>query len=63
MFVLNTQFLPLEDLKLRHEWFDITYKVLQDIPKPMAEYKGIAPFLEQSVEYLRREDEQLKEQR
>ena len=62
LFVLNTQFLPLEDLKLRQEWFDLTYSVLQDIPEPMAEYKGIAPFLPQSVEFLRREDEKLKAQ-
>jgi hypothetical protein len=53
LFVLNTQFLPLEDLEKRTEWLDLTYSVLQDIPKPMAEYKGIAPFLEPSVEYLK----------
>jgi hypothetical protein len=57
---LNTQFLPLEDLTLRQEWFDLTYSVLQDIPGPMAEYKGIAPFLPQSVEYLRSIDEKKK---
>ncbi|MEK4231399.1 heme-dependent oxidative N-demethylase family protein [Solibacillus sp. FSL H8-0538] len=60
LFVLNTQFLPLEDLKLRQEWFDLTYSVLQDIPPAMAEYKGIAPFLSQSIEYLRREAERIK---
>ena len=60
LFVLNTQFLPLEDLTLRQEWFDLTYSVLQDIPGPMAEYKGIAPFLPQSVEYLRGIDEKKK---
>ncbi|WP_042352624.1 heme-dependent oxidative N-demethylase family protein [Bacillus massiliigorillae] len=53
LFVLNTQFLPLEDLQKRQEWFDLTYSVLQDIPEAMAEYKGIAPFLPQSVEYLK----------
>ncbi|MDM5334951.1 DUF3445 domain-containing protein [Ureibacillus composti] len=62
LFVLNTQFLPLEDLQLRQEWFDLTYSVLQDIPEAMAEYKGIAPYLPQSVEYLRRVDEKLKKQ-
>ncbi|HWK22992.1 MAG TPA: heme-dependent oxidative N-demethylase subunit alpha family protein, partial [Ureibacillus sp.] len=60
LFVLNTQFLPLEDLQLRQEWFDTTYSVLQDIPEAMAEYKGIAPYLPASVEYLRRVDEELK---
>lgn len=60
LFVLNTQFLPMEDLKLRQEWFDLTYSVLQDIPEPMAEYKGIAPYLPQTVEYLRKEDEKMK---
>ena len=62
LFVLNTQFLPLEDLKLRQEWFDLAYSVLSDIPEPMAEYKGIAPYLPASVEYLRREDEKIKQQ-
>ncbi|WP_397537180.1 heme-dependent oxidative N-demethylase family protein [Rummeliibacillus pycnus] len=62
LFVLNTQFLPLEDLKLRQEWFDLTYNVLQDIPEAMAEYKGIAPFLPQSIEYLRCEAEKMKKE-
>ncbi|WP_257352343.1 heme-dependent oxidative N-demethylase family protein [Pseudalkalibacillus decolorationis] len=53
LFVLNTQFLPLEDLPKRPEWLELTYSVLQDIPKPMAEYKGIAPFLAPSVAYLK----------
>lgn len=53
LFVLNTQFLSLEDLQKKPEWLDLTYSVLRDIPETMAEYKGIAPFLPQSVDYLK----------
>lgn len=53
LFVLDTQFLPLEDLVMRPEWLELTYSNLSDIPDAMAEYKGIAPFLAQSVEYLK----------
>lgn len=53
LFVLNTQFLPLEDLKKRPEWLQRTYNNLSDIPDAMAEYKGIEVFLPQSVEYLK----------
>ncbi|MEK4027176.1 MULTISPECIES: DUF3445 domain-containing protein [Bacillaceae] len=60
LFVLNTQFLPLEDLAKRPEWLDLTYSVLQDIPEPMAEYKGMAPFLAPSVEYLKNLVESIK---
>lgn len=60
LFVLNTQFLPLEDLPKRPEWLELTYSVLQDIPEPMAEYKGIAPFLAPSVEYLKNLVEKVK---
>lgn len=60
LFVLNTQFLPLEDLPKRSEWLELTYSVLQDIPEPMAEYKGIAPFLAPSVEYLKNLVEKVK---
>ncbi|MBK5501388.1 heme-dependent oxidative N-demethylase family protein [Peribacillus sp. TH14] len=60
MFVLNTQFLPLEDLAKKPEWLNMTYNVLSDIPEFMAEYKGIAPFLSQSVEYLKNLVEEIK---
>ena len=60
LFVLNTQFLPLEDLTLRQEWFDLTYSVLQDIPEPMAEYKGIAPFSSAIGRIFERIDEKQK---
>ncbi|WP_338751843.1 DUF3445 domain-containing protein [Bacillus sp. FJAT-52991] len=53
LFVLDTQFLPLEDLQKRPEWLELTYSNLSDIPDYMAEYKGMAPFLPQSVEYLK----------
>jgi len=60
LFVLDTQFLPLEDLVLRPEWLEITYFNLADIPDYMAEYKGMAPFLPQSVEYLKNLIDSLK---
>lgn len=60
LFVLDTQFLPLEDLVMRPEWLELTYSNLSDIPDPMAEYKGMAPFLSQSVEYLKNLRESIK---
>ena len=53
LFVLDTMFLPMEDLPLREGWLETTYNVLSDIPDYMAEYKGMAPFLPQTVEYLK----------
>ena len=53
LFSLNTQFLPLEDLQMRPDWLERTYKNLSDIPPEMAKYKGIDVFLNQSVEYLK----------
>ncbi|HEY4567637.1 MAG TPA: DUF3445 domain-containing protein [Savagea sp.] len=63
LFVLDTQFLPLEDLKQRPEWLTLTYKNLSDIPSYMSDYKGMTPFLAQSVAYLKRviQTENMKE--
>ncbi len=60
LFVLDTQFLPLEDLAKRPEWLELTYSNLSDIPQYMAEYKDMAPFLPQSVEYLKNLMESMK---
>lgn len=60
LFTLDTQFLPLEDLVKRPDWLEITYYNLADIPDDMAEYKGMAPFLPQSVEYLKNLIESMK---
>jgi dimethylamine monooxygenase subunit A len=60
LFVLNTQFLPMEDLALRPEWLEQTYSILSDIPKPMADYKGFTPFIEPTVEYLKNLVEKVK---
>ncbi|KAA9019517.1 heme-dependent oxidative N-demethylase family protein [Niallia endozanthoxylica] len=59
LFVLNTQFLAMKDLKQRPEWLKQTYSILSDIPKPMADYKGFTPFIEPTVEYLKNQVEQL----
>lgn len=60
LFVLDTMFLPLEDLKLRPHWLKTTYFNLADIPADMADYKGMTPFLPQSLAYLKKEIESLK---
>ena len=52
MFVFNTQFLPLEDLALSQNGLS-KHIFSQDIPKPMADYKGFTPFIEPTVEYLK----------
>ncbi|MFC5587917.1 DUF3445 domain-containing protein [Sporosarcina soli] len=60
LFVLDTQFLPLEDLVKRPSWLELAYSNLSDIPKPMADYKGMTPFLPQSLEYLKNLVESVK---
>lgn len=60
LFVLNTQFLPMEDLALKPEWLVQTYSILSDIPKEMADYKGFTPFLEPTLEYLKKLIEKVK---
>ncbi|VEF46924.1 Protein of uncharacterised function (DUF3445) [Bacillus freudenreichii] len=60
VFVLDTQFLPLEDLAKRPEWAELTLSNLSDIPEYMAEYKDMAPFLPQSIEYMKNLVESLK---
>ncbi|MGE5701639.1 MAG: heme-dependent oxidative N-demethylase family protein [Clostridia bacterium] len=62
VFVLNTQFLAMKDLALRPEWLKQTYSILSDIPKEMAEYKGFAPFIEPTVEYLKNLVEKVESQ-
>lgn len=53
LFVLDTMFLPLEDLVKKPEWLELAYSNLSDIPDYMADYKGMTPFLPQTVEYLK----------
>lgn len=60
LFVLDTMFLPMEDLKKRPDWLEITYFNLSDIPDYMADYKGMTPFLLQTVEYLKNAVEEMK---
>jgi dimethylamine monooxygenase subunit A len=42
MFLIRTHLLPFEDIALVPEWSDRLYRVLEELPEDMAEYKGIA---------------------
>lgn len=52
LFSIHTHLLPLEMLVQNQVWAQRFYKVLEDLPDPLAEYKGFISFKPLLLEYL-----------
>ncbi|MDX1891362.1 DUF3445 domain-containing protein [Mycolicibacterium sp. 050158] len=55
-FLIRTYLLPLEDLATVAAWRERTARVLAELPADLAEYKGIAPYRDRVVAWLRSRD-------
>jgi hypothetical protein len=53
LFLIDTRFLSLTDLARVPEWAARTIAVLAELPKDMADYKGLADLGPRVIEYLR----------
>lgn len=53
MFLIRTYLLPFEDIARVPEWSDRLYRVLDELPEDMADYKGIARTREPGLRWLR----------
>ncbi|MED4600860.1 DUF3445 domain-containing protein [Paenibacillus validus] len=53
LFSIHTHLLPLEMLVQNPDWAQRFYKVLEDLPDPIAEYKGFISYKPLMLEYLR----------
>jgi len=53
MFLIRTHLLPVEDIARVPEWSERLYRVLDELPDDMAEYKGITRTREPALRWLR----------
>ncbi|MGW0019082.1 heme-dependent oxidative N-demethylase family protein [Rhodococcus sp. NPDC003382] len=53
MFLIRTYLLPFEDIARVPEWADRLYRVLDELPEDMADYKGITRTREPGLKWLR----------
>ncbi|MEU5840226.1 DUF3445 domain-containing protein [Rhodococcus sp. NPDC047139] len=53
MFLIRTHLLPFEDIARVPEWSDRLYRVLDELPADMADYKGITRTREPGLRWLR----------
>ncbi|ANZ25614.1 MULTISPECIES: DUF3445 domain-containing protein [Rhodococcus] len=53
MFLIRTYLLPFEEIALVPEWADRLYRVLEELPEDMADYKGITRTREPGLKWLR----------
>jgi hypothetical protein len=54
LFSIHTHLLPLEVLVENRSWAERFYRVLEDIPDPIAEYKGFITFKPLMIQYLQK---------
>ncbi|HEX7066278.1 MAG TPA: DUF3445 domain-containing protein [Bacillales bacterium] len=52
LFSIHTHLLPVEALIENKQWLRRLCSVLEELPNPVAEYKGLAPFRATLIEYL-----------
>ncbi|MEV1132533.1 heme-dependent oxidative N-demethylase family protein [Rhodococcus coprophilus] len=53
MFLIRTYLLPFEDIARVPEWSDRLYRVLDELPEDMADYKGVTRTREPGLRWLR----------
>jgi dimethylamine monooxygenase subunit A len=53
LFTIHTHLLPLSKLASKREWLEQFYHILKELPEHIVEYKGLALFKDEVIEYLR----------
>ncbi|MEZ5150617.1 heme-dependent oxidative N-demethylase family protein [Rhodococcus zopfii] len=53
MFLIRTYLLPFDEIALVPEWADRLYRILEELPEDMADYKGITRTREPGLKWLR----------
>ncbi|TMU85210.1 DUF3445 domain-containing protein [Bacillus sp. BHET2] len=54
LFTIHTHLLSLEEFTENPEWTEQFHRILQELPTEIADYKGIALFKDEVMEYLRK---------